>query len=656
MKRFFISVLLVCLPVLVGAVVPENGKPLMAGGPDGLAPLQLNRNITGKVMGYARLDGSESVFLFAPSGLDIGMWLCAREDDIDGHAVFSKTARLSNPWDKKPGNARVFQDGDDVYMIRLNKTKLTLAKWDGMSNFEECFNTPLAGLPASVASFSIIRRDKRTLEVAALCPNGEAYRPDYLYKITESLYDGAGTYRGNFPKCGLYRLFLDNDFCQLGVAERVSADDDVLVCGASVAIVGDRGYVVTNPQGAMKFLPYDKKLPKGGESADYLRRADGTVITFPCHGAGVCTVPAADGSLTRLMVGGESAFYTMDLSAQAVAGSAAFDDPVVVLEKNAPLYGGSLTVPNVVDWDGDGVLDIVAGNSEARILFYKNYGTDADPDFRMPVALEAAGQEILLRPGYYVTQGPGEGAWGYVAPTVFDWNGDGLLDIITSGSIAHYKVYLNVGSATSPELAAPFDLYCDGYQLHGVWRVRPAVARIDGEVYILTQDDGNALHLYRRADDRTVLDCGRILLEDGSAITGHNGDLEPLGLGQWGRAKLRFYDWDGDGDLDLFLGCIKRASFPAPQTGLPYRRFKAKKVGMQVLYFENVGDATAAGMKFAQPRQVQIDGKDVPLGAHSNAPEPCLLGPVSDGAANLLVGCESGKFFFFERSHITFVD
>jgi hypothetical protein len=137
-------------------------------------------------------------------------------------------------------------------------------------------------------------------------------------------------------------------------------------------------------------------------------------------------------------------------------------------------------------------------------------------------------------------------------------------------------------------------------------------------------------------------------LDNGDYITGHNDANE--GLGQRGRGKLRFVDWDGDGKLDLLVGSVKRSSYPSPSNGLPYSRFKNKEYGLQVMLFRNVG--SNENMKFAKPVQFQLDGKDFYLGAHSNAPEPCMLGDISNGP-NLLVGCESGKFFFFNRNDLT---
>ena len=158
----------------------------------------------------------------------------------------------------------------------------------------------------------------------------------------------------------------------------------------------------------------------------------------------------------------------------------------------------------VIDRDVAGVLDIVAGNSEGRLLFFKNNGTDAEPDFAMSEEICAGGKPILLRPGYHVVQGPFEASWGYLCPTVYDWNGDGLLDVMVSGSRKKYEIMLNEGTPTEPRLAAPVPIMVDNLELYGTWRVRPAITKVGGVNVMAIMDEDNALHLYRQVDDYNV--------------------------------------------------------------------------------------------------------------------------------------------------------
>lgn len=77
------------------------------------------------------------------------------------------------------------------------------------------------------------------------------------------------------------------------------------------------------------------------------------------------------------------------------------------------------TRPTAVDWDGDGDLDIVAGNLEGTFFLFDGLGEGKfEPD---PKPLEtASGQQLQL-------------AGLHSDPAVVDWDGDGDLDIV-SGS------------------------------------------------------------------------------------------------------------------------------------------------------------------------------------------------------------------------------
>ena len=103
-----------------------------------------------------------------------------------------------------------------------------------------------------------------------------------------------------------------------------------------------------------------------------------------------------------------------------------------------------------------------------------------------------------------------------------DWDGDGDLDLIMSDATARQTVYMNVGGRGSPpRLAPPQPLYSDGLELHGPWRVRPAVARLNGRMVYVMLDDSNELHAYYRMDDFNVKDAGKLKLKTGKPIGTH---------------------------------------------------------------------------------------------------------------------------------------
>ncbi len=54
----------------------------------------------------------------------------------------------------------------------------------------------------------------------------------------------------------------------------------------------------------------------------------------------------------------------------------------VVDENNVPLRGGNFAFPQLFDLNNDGLLDIVMGNGEGKLIYFKNVGTSENPKFR----------------------------------------------------------------------------------------------------------------------------------------------------------------------------------------------------------------------------------------------------------------------------------
>ena len=57
----------------------------------------------------------------------------------------------------------------------------------------------------------------------------------------------------------------------------------------------------------------------------------------------------------------------------------------------------ALEGPEVVDFDGDGVRDLLSGNYAGNLILRKNTGTNAAPEFAPPVKLQRAGKDIKLK-------------------------------------------------------------------------------------------------------------------------------------------------------------------------------------------------------------------------------------------------------------------
>ena len=55
---------------------------------------------------------------------------------------------------------------------------------------------------------------------------------------------------------------------------------------------------------------------------------------------------------------------------------------------------------------------------------------------------------------------------------------NGFIGAVTGDITGNFLICLNRGTPKQPRLDPAHPLYCDGIDLHGMWRVRPAVAKL----------------------------------------------------------------------------------------------------------------------------------------------------------------------------------
>ncbi len=374
-----------------------------------------------------------------------------------------------------------------------------------------------------------------------------------------------------------------------------------------------------------------------------LETHDGHEIQIP--GQLNCVVPCdwdGDGDLD-LVWGGEDGFIGVVENVADFGRSPRLAQSRLVQQIEPWVDAGSLAIPQVCDWDGDGDLDVVTGGSDAYILFFENEGTNSLPAFAEPVEMEAGGKVIQLIAGPDGSvQGAKEAYWGYNNPEVADWDTDGDLDLIVSGIRGDHTYFENVGTRNSPVLASarkievewegtplrpPWLPYkAEGNELVTVWRSRPEALdwNGDGLVDYVCLDHLGILALYERYSEGGALKLapGRNIFAWDQGTSGLRiWSREPGAVGGGsGRTVIDLVDWDGDGDHDLIADC------------------------MNARLYENVADD--AGPCFMDRGDLVSER----LVNHNTG--PCVVDWDRDGMLDLFVGAESGQIYYFHRAHI----
>ncbi len=255
-----------------------------------------------------------------------------------------------------------------------------------------------------------------------------------------------------------------------------------------------------------------------------------------------------------------------------------FLPPAYFRQEADELKCGALATPVGTDWDGDGDIDLICGNTAGYVSWFENLsGPGVErPKWAAPRLLAADGVRIRPMAGANGSiQGPAEAKWGYTTLSVADWDGDGLPDLLMNSILGRVMWFRNLGPRTAPRLAAarPIEVEWDGPQpalaygwlrpegkgLLTQWRTTPFAVdwNADGLTDLVMLDQAGFLAYFERA--RSADGQRTILLPPWRAFRDALG--EPMKLakgpaGQSGRRKLCLVDWDGDGHLDLLLNSV----------------------------------------------------------------------------------------------------
>ena len=147
-------------------------------------------------------------------------------------------------------------------------------------------------------------------------------------------------------------------------------------------------------------------------------------------------------------------------------------------------FNGGYSNPVLVDWSGDGLLDLLVGDMVGLFDWYPNRGTKEQPRFDPPHRLHV-GPEPLFGP------------WR-VQPGAGDFSGDGLPDIVTMDLDQDLSLYRRVGTDDPSGLQPGEKLrYEDGETIktHGVYTAAGGDGRGRTKVQVVDWDGDGRLDL-----------------------------------------------------------------------------------------------------------------------------------------------------------------
>jgi hypothetical protein len=636
-----------------------SGQPIRVGAGDGTGPLA-SIGISSTPLGAATVFGGKRPDVFVSSdrwypGFHLYRWM---RDTPEGVPVFSQPIavdasnlmRLDDHLLQDHAVASyIFQTPEArVYGIWAKQKELLVALFNREQlRFDTVSTITLTGLPRLPRAATGVLLDGGQMVLFMSVSDGVRYQaPEHHRSAEYRPFDGAGIWRGGIPRDAIYRTFFSFPATpESARAEVVVPHEHGIQFGANgMAILRHRGrteLILGTLLGGLHTLSGCIHSDPGGRVTKRpIVDETGISLRHPETWANVIGYPARDSGGTDLLVSGEGGMhYYIKQSETSDHGHIVYKRAAEAQQILAELFGGTLVVPSVVDWNGDGRLDIVAGNSQGFLLFFKNVGENTDPRFAPPLRLAAGGELVHIQGRYGSIQGPGEARWGYTCPNVADWNGDGLPDVLMNDIRGIHSVYLNTGTRTHPRLAPARTLYLDDLDLHGTWRTRPGIAQLDGRNVYITLDDDDQFHLYRQVDALNVEDGGKLRLADGSPISANF-----LDAGGRGRTKFEIVDWDGDGRFDLVVGTPRHGTVPvADESGLPWVRDRA---GAAILFLRNLGSNRQP--VFATPKLMHFRGQPVHLGQHSCSPAAAFF----EDQPDLIVGTENGRLIYYDREDI----
>lgn len=214
------------------------------------------------------------------------------------------------------------------------------------------------------------------------------------------------------------------------------------------------------------------------------------------------------------------------------------------------------------DWNSDGRIDLIAGDTDGFVWFFRNITNQLFPIFAPGVRLYANGEPLRVY-----------GEWnecrqaGYARCDIADWNNDGRKDLLVADGRGWLWLYLNQGTDANPVLAAGTRVWANGKPIDGTSRSSVLVCDWDNDgkkdviLGMAGEGENSVYYDWPHQGSDPSFDRGFLFYKntgtDASPVLAYPKWVT-AGSGtviNYTRPNLGDYlDWDGDGKKD-FIGC-----------------------------------------------------------------------------------------------------
>ncbi|MBK9176074.1 MAG: T9SS type A sorting domain-containing protein [Flavobacteriales bacterium] len=189
--------------------------------------------------------------------------------------------------------------------------------------------------------------------------------------------------------------------------------------------------------------------------------------------------------------------------------------------------------PAFGDVDGDGDLDMIIGDLQGRMHFYRNITTGPVAQFELQQANITDAGGAVIDVGQFAT------------PILHDLDDDDLLDLVVgerNGNLNHYR---NTGTASAPQWTLASD-NLGGVSTVEWWNITghtvPAIyVNAGGEREMVLGSESGSIYRYGDIDGNLEGAWTRL-------------DTAFLGIDDGARTGLCLHDFTGDGELDMVIG------------------------------------------------------------------------------------------------------